>query len=54
VRWRRLSRAPTIPRRDDRGHVLRLELTAADIDERAGDRAHHVAQEAGAVNLEAK
>ena len=51
---RGLARPRSIPRLDDRAHLVDFHVAAADVDERAGDRAHHVTQESGAADLEAE
>ncbi len=35
-------------------HVVDFHVAAADVDERADDRAHHVTQETGAADLESQ
>src|SRR5258706_14124788 len=46
VRGRRLSRLCAVARRDDLAHPRRRLPSASDLDERADDGAHHVAQKA--------
>jgi len=39
---------------EDRAHVVDFHIPAADVDERANDRADHVAQESCAFDLESQ